>query len=82
MPTADSNGRLLPRVGRLHDDSNEQFIMAKLADSLDHLREPREDFTFDVMSKHEHQLVRAKLFGDQAYIHRRNIIKTPQRPRR
>ncbi|KAF7556624.1 hypothetical protein G7046_g6247 [Stylonectria norvegica] len=47
-----------PRIGRLQKNNSEMFTVAKIADSLDDLKEGKR-FTFDVNSRKECQIVRA-----------------------
>ncbi|EQL01686.1 hypothetical protein G6O67_000825 [Ophiocordyceps sinensis] len=76
VPTLDDNGSLLPDVGRLYDDSQAQFMVAKIADSLEDLKRPRTGFAFEGQVRHECQLVRAKLVGDHQQIMRQHISRS------
>ncbi|EQL01375.1 hypothetical protein OCS_02919 [Ophiocordyceps sinensis CO18] len=75
-PVFDANDDLLPHIGRLHRGCAEQFTVAKIANSLDDLRQPRSNFSFEIEARRECQIVRAKLMGPQRLILRQFINKS------
>ncbi|EQL01986.1 hypothetical protein G6O67_001201 [Ophiocordyceps sinensis] len=76
VDTLDDNDALLDHLGRLYPDCTEQFTVAKIADSLDDLRQPREGFCFDIEARTERQIVRAKLAGPQRLVQRQYIHRS------
>ncbi|KAM4065056.1 hypothetical protein HRG_004604 [Hirsutella rhossiliensis] len=76
VPTLDDNDALLPHIGRLYKRCNEQFTVAKIADSLEDFKQPREEFRFEIAARDERQIVHAKLDGVHRHIQRQYINRS------
>ncbi|KAK5990138.1 hypothetical protein PT974_08404 [Cladobotryum mycophilum] len=55
-----------PSIGRLTEDMPDgcQFIVAKIANDVQELKDPKRTFQFDIEHTDECQIVRAKLIGN------------------